>query len=281
MVKPSPRAPAPDAAPASARDWFLPAIEADGSVGDCLGAVLDELAARAAFVTAVRSALQGTQARGPDAVTDLTHRVRALENTLRFRVGVLRPDRPLAWFRPPAATSTGPFAATLIEEAIFAPYEVQDTERVRRELGTLWAKRADGPLPFRDGLPCLWRTLLSFNAELARLCRLGGPFDGLSLERLPDGLPPALESRALRAFLMNVRGEVLGVRERLQACFTQLWEASEKLWAVQLEQAKEVRQRERERERERTRPGAGAASADARCARSSRGAARSATASRC
>jgi hypothetical protein len=229
-------APASSPPPAAAqlpRDWFVAAIEASGTVGDCLGAVIDELSYRRDFITAVRLALTGPSPRGVDAVTDLSQRIRALENTLRFRLGILRPERPAAWFRAPAAVSSGPFAATMISEPVFNRYDPAATEQVRAALTECWRRETLDGLPFTDRESCLWRTLLGFNQELARIVQLPEPFAALRLDRLPDGLPAALDSRALRAFLLNVRGEAQATKERLTACYNELAAASERFWAMQ------------------------------------------------
>lgn len=234
-------APAPDAPP---RDWFMPAIECNGTVAESLGAVLGELAQRTAFIAALKGCLE-TQGpggmRGIDAVTDLSQRIRGLENTLKFRLGILRPERAQAWFRAPAATSTGPFSATLIDEPVFAAYDPWDAERVKRELYALWSQRRARALPFKDESGCLWKTLLQFNADFKRIIELPAPFHDLTLEQLPDVLPPHLDSRALRAFLLNVRNEVMGARERLDACYRQLREACERFWSFQLEHEQRAR----------------------------------------
>lgn len=226
------------------RDWFLAAIESNGTVAESLTAVLTELETRAGFITVLKLALSGRNPKGIDAISELGQKVKGLENTLRFRLGILRPERAQAWFRAPAATSTGPFSSTLLEEPVFAPYDPADTERVRVALSDCYRLRTTESLPFKDQSSCLWRTLLSYAEDLAAISKLAGPFEGLDLAELPDGLPSGLESRALRAFLMNVRAEVVASRERLDACYRQLWETSEKLWAHQLEEQKRKRAKE-------------------------------------
>lgn len=221
--------------PSPPRDWFLAAIEAEGSVSDSLGAVLRELERRVEFVKGLKRSLEMTGARGLDAITDLGQRIRALENTLRFRLGILRPERPAAWFRSPAATTIGPFSGAVLEEPVFATYDAVDAPRVKVALETAWRERTTKNLPFKDASSCLWRTLLGYAELLERIAKLPEPFSGQRLDTLPDGLPPDLESRALRAFLINVRNEMLAARDRLDACYRQLHEASEKLWAVQSE----------------------------------------------
>ncbi len=223
------------------RDWFLAAIESAGTVAESLSAVLAELETRSGFITALKLALSGKNPKGIDAITELGVKIKSLENTLRFRLGILRPERAQAWFRAPAATSTGPFSSTLLEEPVFAPYELDETERVRVSLSDCYRLRTTESLPFKDLSSCLWRTLLSYAEELAGVSKLAGPFEGLDLAELPEGLPPGLESRALRAFLLNVRAEVVGNRDRLDACYRQLWETSEKLWAHQLAELKQQR----------------------------------------
>jgi hypothetical protein len=215
------------------RDWFLGAIETDGSVDDCLGAVLRDLELKGAFVRGLQKCMAPKKRGGPDAVSDLSMRIKALENTLRFRLGILRAERPAAWFRAPVTTSSGPFSSTLLDEPVLARYEVEDVGHVKAELTRLWQERRVGKLPFRDDGPCLWRTLLGLSAELAELVRLPSPYEDLSLDTLPDALPPALESRALRAFLLNVRNELLLARERLSSCHRDLRQKCEELWAAQ------------------------------------------------
>ena len=226
---------------AALRDWFLPAIECQGTVSESLAAVLGELDRRAAFKSALKANLELENARGLDSVSELAQATRALENTLRFRLGILRPERPAAWFRAPAATSTGPFAKALLEEPVFAPYDPEDAETVRARLDAAWAERSAERLPFKDRSGCLWVTLLGLAARLERVTVLGGPFPGLRLDQLPDGLPPELESRPLRAFLLNVRGEVLATLDRLAACHRQLRETSDKLWCAQIEETRRQR----------------------------------------
>ncbi len=217
------------------RDWFVAAIECNGTVSDCLSAVLGELHSRAGFIQSLMASLESNGVRGVDAVTDLSQKIKGLENTLKFRLGILRPERPQAWFRAPAATSTGPFSATLIDEPVFASFDPWDADKVKRELYALWTARRAKGLPFKDDGGCLWKTLLTFNADYKRLVDLPAPFHAFTLETLPDTLPVHLDSRALRAFLLNVRNEVRGARERLDLCFRQLREASERFWAFQLE----------------------------------------------
>lgn len=224
--------PAPQLPP-QPRDWFVAAIECEGSVGACLASVLAELGRRADFVAALKRNLELTGARGIDAISDVGQRLKGLENTLRFRLGILRPERQAAWFRAPATTSGGPFSSAVLEEPVFAPYDAAAWSQVKGALEAAWQARSAGNLPFQDASACLWRTLLGYAETLESIAVMPAPFAHLRLDTLPDGMPQDLESRALRAFLINVRGELIATRERLSACYLQLWEASEKLWSAQ------------------------------------------------
>jgi hypothetical protein len=75
--------------------------------------------------------------------------------------------------------------------------------------------------------------LLALNSQFSQLIQLPSPYEKLTLETLPDGLPDLMESRSLRAFLLNVRNEVYMVRRTLDSSFELLKAASEKLWASQ------------------------------------------------
>ena len=215
------------------QDWFLGAIKADGTVDDCLEAVRRELEAKSSFLIGLKQVMAPRRKGGLDAVSELAARIKALENTLRFRLGILRADRPVTWFRAPVTTTSGPFSSALLDEPVFAPYDSRDLERVKAALNHLWQERRADPCPFESEIPCLWRTLLTLNAELSTLTKLPAPYAYLSLESLPDDLPPILESRSLRAFLLNVRNEVLSARARLATCHRDLRTKSEELWVVQ------------------------------------------------
>ncbi len=50
------------------------------------------------------------------------------------------------------------------------------------------------------------------------------------MTELPERLPVGLESRSLRAFLTNVRAEILSLQNRLGDCYKVLLDASERYW---------------------------------------------------
>ena len=220
---------------ALAHDWFLPVILCEGTVGASLDSVLAELRARARFTEAVKARLwdEVAAASGIDTITDLGQRLKLLENTLRFRLGILRPDRPSAWFREPLATSTGPFQTTLLSQAVLPPYDAERLPAVRDGLRRCWQEAAVTNWPWPSWSPSLWSILLEHRERYERIARLDLEPVGLRLDELPEGLPHQLESRALRAFLLNVRTELSNLKYRLEACFELLWAASAKLWAVQ------------------------------------------------
>jgi hypothetical protein len=225
------------------RDWFIAAIESDGTVASCLSAVLSELDARSHFVRVLRDSLDAHDPRGVDAVSDVGQRVRLLDRSLGFRLPMLSEEREGAWFRVAAMTSVGPFAGTLDTDPVLAPYDVAAVETVRRELVRAFEGRSAKLLPFARGTPCLWRTLVELAERLERIVALPAPFAHLRLDRLPDGLPESLDSRALRAFLLNVRSEILATRELLDGCYRELLATSERLFARQRDS---VRERARE-----------------------------------
>lgn len=215
------------------KDWFLPAIEAVGSVEHSLEAVLHELRVRSAFVTAVKYALVSPNSSSPDLLTLLSQKIKILSQTLEFRLGILAPDRPQAWYRPPAMTNTGPFAATLLNEPIFSVEDVWDTEQLRRDLVQSWTTKSYKFIPLLGDGPSVWRTLLCLNRDHEAICSLPEPYNHLRLDTLPDGLSDILESRPLRAFLLNVRQEIQNARVKLDDCYNRLLSSSESFWEEQ------------------------------------------------
>jgi|GEM_PF-850595 len=226
------------------RDWFIAAIETDGSVGVCLDAVIAELHNRANFIKAIKERLAGSTSSGVDAITEISQRVKNMENTLRFRLGMLQADRPAAWFRTPVAQTVGPFVSTLIPEPVLTEYDGRPVAEVRSALLQRWTEASIQDLPFKSQGPSLWRTVLQMNQDLERINRLPAPWQDLRLDLLPDRLPENLESRALRAFLGNVRNEYFIVREKLDACYKLLKDATENLWDTQMKADQERAARE-------------------------------------
>jgi hypothetical protein len=217
------------------KDWFISAITCDGNVNDSLIAVIDELDRKKKFITAVHLKLCGESFEQADHLTALGKQVKDLENTLRFRLGILRPEREIAWFRKPIHKDFGPFRSSMIMEPVFSHYAPEHQQALKDAIKLAWQNGATGPLPFQEQTENLWRMVLQQNARLNYLASLEPVFKNLRLDKLPDGLPADLDSRSLRAFLINVRGEFVSIRERLKICYDQLWDASEKFWQYQSE----------------------------------------------
>ena len=211
------------------RDWFLAAFETEGPVSAALDAVVFELNSKVEFTKVLTSRLT-VPGQTLDAVSDLGQKMRLFENTLRFRLPLLQVDRPGAWFRPPLARTTGPFSSPVLMEAVIASLQPGEVLQVREVLQRAWGqKTARTGHAGIDGTPNLWRTLLHHLRALEDLCVLPAPFADLRLDQLPDGLPEILESRPLRAFLVNVRAEIASVRSRITECYRILFEATDRL----------------------------------------------------
>ncbi len=209
-------------------DWFVSAILKDGTVGQCLSEVESELKNKQRFVAMLRERIAEKSPANVDVVSDISARILILENTLKFRLSVLSPARRGAWFRESASTAAGPFAASLLTEPVFSTYDEKSSSRVRVGLRKCWLEHNLLAYPLRATLPCLWKTILSLNFEL----HSAGDFAPWSrLDKLPEDLPAEFESRALKAFLSNVKAEYLSARRRLDDCYAALFEASNRFWA--------------------------------------------------
>lgn len=179
----------------------------------------------------------------------LRHRVRAMENTLGVRLGVLRPEREGAWFRPTSQKTIGPFPTSIFEDPIFAAYSVGDAPRVREGIMAAWNERRRphvGEIPFNTKSACLWLTLLELNAQLSELVTLPADAGGLKLDAVPGHLSPSLESPNFRSFLVAVQADFVDVRGRLDRCYRQLLEASDRFWFEQWRRFKSAEKTTRE-----------------------------------
>jgi len=220
----------------SEHDWFAPAIAKSGTVGDCLDYVIDDLSARHDLIAAIKKNLWEPGRKGDvDALTALGQKVRDLENTLRFRLEMLSPQREAAWFRPLVSEKFGPFQATLLREPVFGRYEFSACGDIKERLRKCWDASSWPGGIFQNNEPSLWTHLLNLKAQWNEIMTLNvhGDLKGARLDQLPDDLPAMFASRFFQAFLLNVRNEAWGSKARLQECFQTLWTASERLWEVQ------------------------------------------------
>lgn len=210
-------------------DWFISAILKDGTVGQCLAQVEIELENKQKFLRILRDRIAEQNTSKTDVISELSARILTLENTLKFRLGILSPNRRGAWFRESASTAAGPFIGSLLTEPVFSSYDEKNQVGVRTGLKTCWTERSLVSYPLRATEPCLWKTILVLNYELFKSGDLGS---WPRIERLPEDLPGELESRALRAFLTNVKAEYLSARRRLDDCYEVLLDASNRFWSI-------------------------------------------------
>ena len=208
-------------------DWFINAVVKDGSVRQCLAEVMGELSRKKKFIERLSEKLGEDQSTGGDALSKLSARIRMLENTIKFRTSILSVDRRGAWFRANATTAAGPFVSALMPEPVFSQYDESNTKNIRLKLLECWTQKNLVAYPMRASESCLWKILLALNFELERLGDLG---EWGRLETCPECLPKEFDSRALSAFLNNVKLEYLSTRAALNRCQSILLEASERFW---------------------------------------------------
>ena len=118
----------------SEKDWFLPAILSTGGVSQSFKAVGKSLEDKLSFIHCLNTNLSSYQGKSSDSITELRNRIEELENTLTFRLGMLSPDRPGAWFRENMNQGSGPFGSSILSEPVLAPYEINKLAKVRYAL---------------------------------------------------------------------------------------------------------------------------------------------------
>ena len=207
-------------------DWFLPAIQSEGTVSDCLTIVARQEEARLYFIKALKKALCSQQGTCSDSINYLRQQVLSVQKSCDLRLGVLSGARPQAWFRPSNATEWGPFPGAVHKESIFIEITPERAKKLRNELISAWQERSSHIPSLPEG-NCLWRRLLILNERWATICQLQEPYQDLRLDELPEALPDDLTCRSLEAFLSKVRGAVDLTRGELDRCFQNLFTASE------------------------------------------------------
>lgn len=211
-------------------DWFVPAIVAEGNVRDSLQTLIGDLDRKSSFVRQLMARLCDPDSQ-VDRLTSLSRSIKELENTLRFRLGILPADRSASWFRDAQTRDFGPFRSAMIMAPVFCQYPRERSQQVKAMLYDAWNGKTIRRELFDDSNKnCLWFILIEHRHAFDKLCTFEGIYSDLQLEHLPDGLPKDLESKALHAYLARVRLECIGIREKLKVCFDQLWTASERFW---------------------------------------------------
>jgi hypothetical protein len=208
-------------------DWFVSAVITDGSVRQSLTVVCNQLEQKLKFVRSIANAIGEKDAKAPDRITEIGLRIKQLESSLKFRLSILNPERKGAWFRQATAT-TGPFKESLLPEPVFSHYDETAHSKVATGLMKCWRTQSLVDYPLRATDPSLWRTLLVLNFELESIDSAVEGYPKLS--QLPEELPKDLDSRALKAFLTNVKAEIVSHKSRLGDCYRLLLDASERYW---------------------------------------------------
>lgn len=216
-------------------DWFLPAIETRGTLGQAFAAVNHSLALKLHLVETLQHQLCHNSGR-LDHVSDLKNQVKKLEGTLTFRLGMLSPDRPGGWFRQNMNQGTGPFGSPILSEPILGPYETKKIVTLKFLLKKSYKNGEILDLPFTKKTPCLWLTLLSLNHRWHQISQVAGPWGSFDLATYnATSLPTTVASPALHTFLVRVQKALTEIRHELDECYRVLWQACEAFWKHQLQ----------------------------------------------
>ena len=214
------------------QDWFGAAVIESGSVEHCLDAVEKLLEERLELLGQIRGSLVPKKQNSSDRLTRFGKTLTPLEQTIMARVELLRPERPQAWFRAPAATTTGPFQTAHMQCPVFGKYNLQDIDLVKDSIKVCWDAASLAPLKF-SAKGSLWGELINAKVKFQKIISLTGKFQQFTLKELPENIDDVHLTDSLKAFLRNVRFEVLNLNSRLENLFEILWDTSEKFWEYQ------------------------------------------------
>lgn len=236
------------------RDWFIGAIEANGTVHQCLQKLADELDFKKTFVQELMLILHKDKESKLDDISLLHQQCRQLLQTLSVRLSLLSPERETAWFRRSISPPAGPFTPSVFQDPVFFSYDFKTSEPLEKALVSAFEKSEAPPTELWTGQAresaikgehCLWTRLLTYNHRLKHHSHLNIPMGSLTgahqeslqinLEKIDEStiLPGILESRPLRAFLMNIQGELKSIRSVVNQCFQCLHHGSSQLWSFQ------------------------------------------------
>lgn len=210
----------------SAVDWF--ALGLGDDIGAGLKGVLEQEEAKIHFVRALKTALVNPIPHAPDRIRLLHDDVKALDKTLRLRVGMLPLDRPQAWFRASSQSEKdkSPIGGIAFHDPIFMAFDEAEAMTLRRLLPAYWQQRVVATDRYDPGLS-LWGRLLILNKRLHVLNTMRAPFQDIALDEMPEAIPDALSSPALIQFGTQIAQRIKLCRKDLEASYAFLWSRSE------------------------------------------------------
>ncbi len=214
-------------------DWFAPAAAREQSVRQGLEAVETLLTRRQGFVAALSDNLVRLSSSEFDAITDLTRRIKQLDDSLQFRLGLLRPERVAAWFRPAATDAWGPFQSAMLREPVLPQYGPNDAGKLRHFVARAWQDGMTLQATFVKPGGSLLTMLLELNAQWHRITRMSEPFSEVDLAAESPALPEGLWSPMLALYLQKVRAALQQARQRLDQVYLESLQRCEQVWQIQ------------------------------------------------
>lgn len=225
-------------------DWFVSATQPDVSLSAGLESVHSQLVRKQQFIEALRENLCGDQKHELSTIHSLSRLAKQLDDSLQFRLGLLRPEREAAWFRPAASDAWGPFQSSMLRDAVLPQYNAEDFKKFRNFVTCAWRDRLPLTASFLKTKQSLMHTLLEANAQWARLAQLPDPFSHVNLVQDNQQTLNELSSPSLIVYLKQVRAALMQVRDHLDRIFAELLRRCEQLWSFQeqlLEQQDAIR----------------------------------------
>lgn len=226
------------------QDWFIQAIRSEGGVDQCLSDVIRIQEIKSDFLVKLKDSLCSGAYPFSDNISKLQKKTKDFENTLNFRLGIISPERHGAWFRDCVRNEKGLFYSEIISAPIFRKFETRMLQSLKSSLLKSWEDKEVYSLPFLESGESLWGILLQLNKMVGEIDKIQlerGARGYLYLHDLPNNLPQELDSPSLRAFLLNVKLGIVGLRESLDRSFSRLLKASQEFW-----QYLETQQRKRD-----------------------------------
>ena len=210
----------------SALDWF--ALGTGDNIAADLSRVLEQEEVRIAFVRALKAALVNPIPHAPDRIRVLHDDIKALDKTLRLRVGMLPLDRPQAWFRVSAPTEKdrGPIGGIDFHDPIFMAFDEAHALSVRRLIPEYWKQGVVSTDRFDPGLS-LWGRLLILKKRLNAMNTLAAPFQDIALDEMPDAIPDALSCPSLLVFGTQIALRIKACGRDLDSAYAFLWSRTE------------------------------------------------------
>ena len=199
-------------------DWFCGAYE-QKSVDSGLKLVESTTRQRLVFVESLRKSLKGSSS-GEDSISELIAKTEKFQKTLELRLPLLDYKRKDSWLREYTNNMSQAFFSTEISShPVFLSFKLENSKALLRQIYLAWDNKKSHLASLFNVGDCLLLDLLRLNETWHHIDSFSELFPSLKLSQYDGKVNSFVDSKALDAYLLNVRKHLLMARKDIDSSF--------------------------------------------------------------